>query len=115
MPPKGANAFLGQIASLEQQGQVEALVEGMRAHKQSAAVQEQACYALGKLTFNNDDNTVRARTSSSSSFLGYQMEPPTQSKNFSPTNREGSLPEFKAGAACSVLRPGVNLECAHLS
>ena len=46
MPPQGANDFLGQIASLEQQGRVEALVEGLKAHKQARKVRETLAAAV---------------------------------------------------------------------
>ena len=42
MPPQDATAFLGQIDSLAQQGQVEAVVQGMQAHRQDAKVQRKA-------------------------------------------------------------------------
>ena len=58
MPPQGANAFLGQIATIRHHEQVEALVEGIRTHKQAAKVQEQACIALDLAV--NDGNKVRA-------------------------------------------------------
>jgi hypothetical protein len=55
-----AAAFLAQLKSLEAQADAPAIVQGMRAHSENAAVQQEGCAALRSLASNNKVTTAAA-------------------------------------------------------
>jgi cell division septation protein DedD len=48
-----AAAFLAQLESLKAEADAPAIVQGMRAHRENAAVQQQGCVALWSLAIND--------------------------------------------------------------
>jgi hypothetical protein len=55
-----AAAFLAQLKSLQAQADAPAIVQGMRAHSENAAVQQQACAALSSLAIKDENQVTTA-------------------------------------------------------
>ncbi len=55
-----AAAFLAQLESLKPQADAPAIVQGMRAHSENAAVQQQACAALSSLAIKAENQVAIA-------------------------------------------------------